>query len=167
MNVTCTQREHRLKAVTISNLNTRVKRQDAIIHIKFKMAPSKRVFSRMKIDLCFDGESVKSFYVGIPYYYAPRKEFSIRSILSLKHIAPGKHTAKVEIAGLWQLAGSADSREVTFDYYPIVKERITRAVPVIKKIEGRGIAVVTDEAKKLYKHMREYRKKELVARRDK
>ncbi len=86
--------------------------------------------------------------------------------MSLKHIAPGKHTLKVEISGLWHLARSTDSREVTFDYYPIVKERIMRVVPVIKKIEGRGIAIVTDEARKLYKQMTEYRKKELVAHRD-
>jgi len=162
------QRRHqRLKAVAITDLNAEIEKQDVVVRIRFKMASSKRVFSRIRIDLYFDGKSVKSLYAGIPYYYAQRKESSVLSIISLKHIAPGKHTLKVEVSGLWHLARSADSREVTFDYYPIVKERITRAVPVIKRIEGQGVAIVTDEAKRLYKHMREYRKRELATHRDK
>lgn len=156
-----------MRAVTITDLSAKTKKKDVVVCASFKIAPSKRVFSRIKIGLYFDGESVKSFYAGIPYYYTQKKESSIRSVLDLKHIAPGKHTLKVEISGLWHLARSPDSKEVTFDYYPIVKERITRAIPAIKKIEGQGISIVTDEAKRLYKHMREYRKKELATHRDK
>lgn len=144
-----------------------IKKRDLVIDVKFKLAPSKRVFSRMKVDLYFDGQCIKSFYVGIPYYFARKEEFPIRSVLSLKQVDSGMHTIKVEMGGLWPLAGPPDSREATFDYYPIVRVPIVKAVPTVKKIEGPAIAVVTDDVRKLYKQMRERWKKELIARREK
>lgn len=77
------------------------------------------------------------------------------------------HTVKVEVGGLWPLAGPADSKEATFDYYPIVRAPVVKAAPIVKKIEAPPIAVLTDEVKKLYKQMRERWKRELIARREK
>jgi hypothetical protein len=156
----------KLKAVTIVDLNAKVKKENLTVDLKFRLSPSKRVFSRIKVDLFFDGQSVKSFYVGIPYYFARQEEFPIRSVLSLKQIKAGTHTIKVEMAGLWPLAGPSDIKETTIKYKPVFKVSKIKYIPTVKRIEGPAIAVVTEEAKRLYQEMRERWKRELIARRE-
>lgn len=155
-----------LKHVTITKLEATVKRTNLILIAKFKLAASKRIFSRIQADLYFDEQHIKSFYVGIPYYFAGKKEFPLRSLLSLEEISAGSHTIKLEMCGLWHYATPSDLKETTIEYQPPVKTKITRKVPKVKKIDGPHIAVVTDEAKKLYREMRERWKKEVRAKRD-
>jgi len=155
-----------VKAVTITDLNTMLKRQDLILNVKFKLAPSKRVFSRIKVDLYFDEECIKSFYLGVPYYFACKEELPIRSVLSLKQVRAGKHTVKVELGGLWPLAGPSDFKEATIDWYPTVRVPLVKVIPRVKKIEAPAIAVVTSEVKGLYEEMRKRWKRELIARRE-
>jgi len=155
-----------MKEVSITDLNATVKREDLILNAKFKLAPSKRIFSRIRADLHFDGQFVKSFYLGIPYYFARQEEFPLRTLLSLERVSAGTHTIKLEMLGLWPSAGPSDIKETTMGYQPLVEVAMAGAIPTIKRIEGPGIAVVTDEAKRLYQEMRERWKRELVARRE-
>jgi len=155
-----------MKHVTITEFKAILKRTNLILNAKFKLAPSKRIFSRIQADLYFDEHHVKSFYVGIPYYFTRKMEFPLRSLLNLKKVSAGSHTIKIEMCGLWPYAGPSDFKETTIEYQPLVKARITRKIPVIKKIEGPDIAVVTDEAKKLYREMKERWKKETRATRE-
>jgi len=155
-----------IKQISISELNATVKADDLIVEAKFKLASSKRIFSRIKGDLYFNGNHVKSFYLGIPYYLARQEEFPLRSVLSLEEINAGAHTIMLELVGLWPSAGSSDSKQATFEYQPLAKAIKVREIPKIKKIEGPDIAVLTDEARKLYEQMKERWKKELVSRRE-
>jgi len=155
-----------MKEVSITDLSATVKREDLILNAKFKLAPSKRIFSRIRANLHFDGQFIKSFYLGIPYYFARQEEFPLRTILSLEKVSAGTHTIKLEISGLWPSAGPSDIKETRIEYQPIVEVPIAGAIPTIKKIEGPGIAVVTDEAKRLYQEMRERWRRELIARRE-
>jgi len=155
-----------IKQISITELNATVKVDDLIVDAKFKLTPSKRIFSRIKADLYFDEQHLKSFYLGIPYYFARQKEFPLRSVLSFEEISAGAHTIKLEMLGLWPSAGPSDVKETTIEYQPLMKALTVRAIPKIKKIEGPDIAVLTDEAKKLYQEMKERWKKELIARRE-
>jgi hypothetical protein len=143
-----------------------IRRRDLVLYVKFKLAPSKRVFSRIKVDLSFDGTLIKSYFMGIPYYFVKNEELPIRSVLSLKQVESGTHTLKVKMVGLWPL-GPSISKETSFDYYAIVRTPKTNVLPQVKKIEGPSIAVVSDEAKKLYESMKKTRRRELMASRDK
>jgi len=155
-----------MKEVSIIALNAVVKREDLILNAKFSLAPSKRIFSRIRADLHFDGQFMKSFYLGIPYYFVRQEEFPLRTLLSLENVNAGTHTVKLEMSGLWPSASSSDIKEITFDYQPPAEVPMAGAIPVIKRIEGPGVAVVTDEARRLYQEMRERWKRELVARRE-
>jgi hypothetical protein len=155
-----------LKSVSISDLNAVVKNDDLVITAKFKLAPSKRIFSRIKADLYFDGKLVKSFYLGIPYYFAQCNEFPLKAILSLEEINSGSHTVELKMLGLWPYAGPPDCKEAVFEYQPLYTAIKIRGIPKIKTIEGPAIAVLTSESKKLYEEMRERWKKELIARRE-
>jgi hypothetical protein len=42
-----------------------------------------------------------------------------------------------------------------------------KEVPIIKKIEGEGIAIVSESEKHIYQEMQETRKKELASEREK
>jgi len=155
-----------IKNVIITEFDATVKRDNLILNVRFELAPSKRIFSRIKADLYFDGQHIKSFYVGIPYYFARQREFPLRSLLSLEEVSAGSHTIKIEMCGLWPYAGPSDFKETIIEYQPLVKRQITRKIPIIQKIEGPDIAVVTDEAKKLYREMKERWKKEIRATRE-
>jgi len=155
-----------MKEVSITALNAAVKREDLILNAQFRLAPSKRIFSRIRANLHFDGQFMKSFYLGIPYYFARQEEFPLRTLLSLENVSAGTHTVKLEMSGLWPSASPSDIKEITFDYQPPDEAPIAGAIPIIKRIEGPSIAVVTDEAKRLYQEMRERWKRELIARRE-
>jgi hypothetical protein len=155
-----------MKEVSITDLNAAVKREDLILNAKFKLAPSKRIFSRIRANLGFDDQLIKSFYLGIPYYYASQEEHPLRTLLSLENVNAGTHIIKLELSGLWPTAGPSDTKEITFEYQPLVEMRITGAIPTLKKIEGPCVAVETDEARRLYEKMRQRWKRELIARRE-
>ena len=155
-----------MKSVNIIDLNAVVKNDELIITARFKLAPSKRIFSRIKADLYFDGKLVKSFYLGIPYYFTRYNEFPLKAILSLEEINPGSHTVELKMLGLWPYAGPSDCKEAVFEYQPLATAIKIREIPKIKTIEGPAIAVLTSESKKLYEEMRERWKKELIARRE-
>ena len=156
----------KFKEVTITELNGTIKGDDLILEAKFRLSPSKRLFSRMKGDFYFDGQRIKSFYLGIPYYLARQEEFPLRSVFNFEEINAGAHTIKLEMSGLWPSAGPSDAKETTIEYEPLVKAVKIRAVPEIKLIEGPDIAVLTDEARKLYQEMKQRWKRELIARRE-
>lgn len=155
-----------LKSVEIIELNTNVKTDDLIISAKFKLVPSKRIFSRIKADLYFDGKLVKSFYLGIPYYFTRYEDFPLKAILNLEEINPGSHTIELKMAGLWPYAGPSDCKEAIFEYQPLATAIKVREIPKIKKIEGPDVAVLTSESKKLYEEMKERWKKEVISRRE-
>lgn len=156
----------KFKEVTITELNGTIKGDDLILEAKFRLSPSKRLFSRIKGDFYFDGEHMKSFYLGIPYYLTRQEEFPLRSVFNFEEIKAGVHTIKLEMSGLWPSAGASDAKETTIEYKPLVKAVRIRSVPEIKLIEGSGIAVLTDEARKVYHDMKERWKREMMARRE-
>jgi len=156
----------KFKEVAITELNGTIKRDDLILEAKFRLSPSKRLFSRIKGDFYFDGQHIKSFFLGIPYYLAHQEEFPLRSVFSFEDINVGAHTVKLEMSGLWPSAGASDAKEITMEYKPLVKAVKIRAMPKIKLIEGPDIAILTDEAKKLYQEMKQRWKRELIAQRE-
>ena len=155
-----------LKDVMVTELNATIKRDDLTLEAKFRLSPSKRLFSRIKANLYFDGHCIKTFYLGIPYYLTRQEEFPLRSVFSFEDINAGSHTIKLEMTGLWPTAGASDAKETIIEYKPLVKAVRIRTVPEIKLIEGPSIAVLTDEAKKLYQDMRQRWKRELMAQRE-
>ena len=98
----------KFKEVTITELNGTIKGDDLILEAKFRLSPSKRLFSRIKGDFYFDGEHMKSFYLGIPYYLTRQEEFPLRSVFNFEEIKAGVHTIKLEMSGLWPSVGIAD-----------------------------------------------------------
>jgi hypothetical protein len=154
------------KELSITEFNTIIKKQKLTLDFKFKLAPSKRLFSRLRADLYFDGKCIKSLYVGIPYYLASKGEFPIRSILDLKQIIKGTHIVRVEISGLWSSAGPSDFREVAIEYQPVVRKSAVRAYPTFSRIEVPNTMIIADDAKLLYENLRESWKRELTTRRD-
>jgi hypothetical protein len=154
------------KQVIITKFEATVEGENLILKALFKLAPSKRVFSRMRADLRFDEHFLKSIYVGMPYYLARQQEFPLQTVLGLEDISAGKHTIRLEMLGLWPSAGPSDFMEASFEHEPLRKVFRARAIPTIKKFEGPSIGVVTDEADKLYGEMKDRWKRETKESRD-
>jgi len=155
-----------LKSLEIIDLNVVIKIEDLILNAKFKLAPSKRIFSRIRANLYFDGQLMKTFYLGIPYYLGRQENFPLRSVISLENAKSGPHTIRLEMGGLWPSAEPSEAKEIAIDYVTLEEREMATAIPIVKKIEGPGVAVVTEDAKRLYQEMRERWKKEVIAQRE-
>ena len=75
----------------------------------------------------------------------------------------------VEMYGLWEFVEKTEhaKKEITFEYTPQSKKANLKEVPIIKKIEGDGIAIVSESEKHIYTEMQETMKRELASKRDK
>ena len=57
-------------------------------------------------------------------------------------------------------------KEITFYYLPQNKKARLRKVPLLKKIEGDGIAVISGSEKEIYREIQETMKKDVISKRD-
>ena len=154
------------KTTKITDLRTKIRRHHLILHVDFRIVSPKYKFSRIKVDIYFDGKCIKSFYPVVIHHPAHKDVLPIKAIISLNHVDHGRHLVRVDLTGLGSLAGLPDSKRVAFDYHPDVKTPIVEEIPEVKKIEAPSVILITAEMKKFYQQMRERRKKELLARRE-
>ena len=148
-----------IKTVKITDLRTKISRHDLILHVDFRTISPKYKFSRIKVDIYFDGKCIKSFYPVVIHHSAHKNVLPIKSIISLTHVNYGRHVVRVDLTGLGSLAGLQDSKKVAFDYHPGVKTPIVKEIPKVKKIEVPNVIIITEDMKKFYQQMRERRKK--------
>ena len=154
------------KTIEITDLRTKIRKKDLILHVSYRIISPKQKFARIKAEIYFDGERIKSFY-PIVTQKSTREELPIRSIISLKHMNLGRHTVRADLTGLGSVAGLPDSKKTYFDYRPEVEAPTVEAVLGTGKIEKPRVIIITDDVKKFYQQMRERRKKELIAGREK
>jgi hypothetical protein len=57
-------------------------------------------------------------------------------------------------------------KEATIEYLPQKRESRLKKVPIVKRIEGEGIAVVSDSEKDIYQEIENTMKKDLNSKRD-
>ena len=105
---------------------------------------------------------------NILHSFDSTNEFKLKATLSLRALPSGTYPVKVEI---YELMSSQEKRgyaekEVKVEYTPQTKKAKLREIPIVKKIEGEGIAIVSDIEKHIFKEMQEIVKKELTSKRE-
>jgi hypothetical protein len=156
------------RQIMITEIGTVTKEDELILKVDFKLLPSKKAFSKIKLDLHFDKQKLNAFYVSIPQGPLARNDFELTPVLDMKGISAGSHTIKIEMYEIWpsgeKLAYA--SKEAAVEYVPLRREDRLIKIPIVKSVAGADLAVVSDAEKDIYREMEENRKKELISRRD-
>ena len=156
------------KSIIITEIDTLTKEDELELKVSFTLIPSKNSFSKVKLDLWFDNQQIKSFSIMIPQSPLAKDEFELTPVLDMKGIPAGQHRIKVEMYELW----SSDEKllqtfkEVTVDYVPITRESRLIKVPSVKSVTGNDLAVISESEKDLYRDIEKTTKKEQFSKRD-
>ena len=157
-----------IKRIIITEIDTLTKEDELELKVSFTLVPSKNSFSKVKLDLWFDNQQIKSFSIMIPQSPLAKDEFELTPVLDMKGIPAGQHNIKVEMYELWSSGEKLlqTFKEVTVDYVPITRESRLVKVPSVKSVVGTDLAVVSESEKDLYRDIEKTTKKEQFSKRD-
>ena len=156
------------KKIVITEIDTVTIEDELVLKVGFRLIPSKTAFSKIKSDLFFNEQKLKSFSITIPQSPLAADDFELTPVLDMKGINAGSYTIRVEMYELWSSGEklSCTSKEVTVEYVPQTRESRLIRIPIVKRFEGVDLAVVSESDKSIYHEIEETMKKELVSKRD-
>ena len=157
------------RQIIITKLGSTLVWEDLFLEVEFKLVPNKNAFSKIKANLLFDQRVTKSFFFDILQSFGSTKEFSLKTTLDLKGLPSGVHSIKVEIYELWSFPEKHNrtEKEITIEYTPQTKKASLRKVPIVTKVQGDDLAVVSDSERRIYEEIQETVKKEVDSKRKK
>jgi hypothetical protein len=157
-----------VKRIIITQIDTLTKEDELELKISFTLVPSKDSFSKVKLDLWFDNQRIKSFSIMIPQSPLAKNEFELTPVLDMKGIPAGNHSIKLEMYELWSSGEKLlqTFKEVTVDYVPLTRESRLVKVPSVKSVVGADLAVVSESEQDLYRDIEKTTKKEQLSKRD-
>jgi hypothetical protein len=156
------------KQIIITKIGSVIEENELTLDVEFKLAPDKNAFSKIKSDLWFDEKRTKSVLFDILHSFGTTDEFTLKAVVDLNGMEPGPHAVKVE---MYELSSSGQMcaytlKEATIEYLPQKRESRLKKVPIVKRIEGEGIAVVSDSEKDIYREIEDTMKKDVISKRD-
>jgi hypothetical protein len=157
-----------VKRIIITQIDTLTKEDELELKVSFTLVPSKDSFSKVKLDLWFDNQRIKSFSIMIPQSPLAKNEFELTPVLDMKGIPAGNHSIKLEMYELWSSGEKLlqTFKEVTVDYVPLTRESRLVKVPSVKSVVGADLAVVSESEQDLYRDIEKTTKKEQLSKRD-
>lgn len=158
----------RKKQIMITEIDIGAGEDELRLKVAFRLMPSKSAFSRLKAELFFNSQALKTLNLRVLQGALASDESEFRSVFDMKGIGAGVHVIKVEICEVWDSREKfgCNSREVAFDYVPVTREDRLIKIPIVKSVSGANLAVMSDSARDIYRDIREAEKKELYSKRD-
>ena len=155
------------KLIVITEIGFVTKEDELALRIEFGLFPSKKLFSKMRADLFFDGQKLRSVSIMIPQSPLARDDFELTSVFDMKGITAGSHIIGVEMFELWDSGEkfTCASKEVRIEYVPLRREDRLIKVPTVKSVAGKDLVVVSESEKNIYREIDENIRKEAVSKR--
>jgi hypothetical protein len=156
------------KRIIITEIDTLTKEDELELKVGFTLVPTKYSFSKVKLDLFFDNQLIKSFSIIIPQSPLAKDEFELKPVLDMKGIPPGNHSIKMEMYELWSSGEKLlqTSKEVTVNYVPLTHKSRLVKVPSVRSFVGTDLTVASESEKDLYRDIEKTTKKEQLSKRD-
>ena len=145
-----------------------VKEEELDLKVAFKLLPSKQAFSKVVLDLYFEGKMINSVNISLPQSPLLTDEFELTPVLDMSGVAAGTYALKAELYQPWASTQkiASTSKEMVIKYFPIAKEDRYIRIPFVKKIAGTNIHAVSKEQQNIYLEIKESIKKESASKRD-
>jgi hypothetical protein len=156
------------KQIVITEIGFMTKENELALRIEFGLFPSKKFFSKMRADLFFDGQNLRSVSIMIPQSPLARDDFKLTPVLDMKGITAGSHVIRVVMFELWDSGEkfTCASKEVRIEYVPLRREDKLIKVSTVKSVAGKELVVVSESEKDIYREIDENIRKEAVSKRD-
>ena len=156
------------RKVVIEELSAKAKEDALALEIGFRLLPSKKVFSKVTLNLYFEEHLLYSAGMKIPKSPLLGDDFALTPVLDMKGIAAGSYKIKVEMYQPWATTEriAYASKELTVDYVPVKKEDRYIKVPFVKSVVGANVELVSKDEKELYREISESIKREIESKRD-
>ena len=156
------------KQIVITEIGFVTKENELALRIEFGLFPSKKFFSKMRADLFFDGQKLRSVSIMIPQSPLARDDFKLNPVLDMKGITAGSHVIRVEMFELWDSGEkfTCASQEIRIEYVPLRREDKLIKVPTVNSVAGKDLVVVSESEKDIYREIDENIRKEAVSKRD-
>jgi hypothetical protein len=112
------------KQIAIRAIGFVTKEDELALRIEFSLFPAKKLFSKIKADMFFDRQKLRSVSIVIPQSPLARNDFELTPVLDMKGITAGSHVIKVEMYELWDSREkfTCASKEVKIEYVPLRRE---------------------------------------------
>ena len=138
------------KQIVITESEAITKEDELTLKVAFKLFPSKAAFSKIKSDLWFENQLIKSALVRIPQGPMNGEAFELTPILNMKGIATGTYSIRFEMYELWSDGEklSFTSKEMFVEYIPKTRASRLIKIPIVKSFGGADLAVVSESDKK-------------------
>ncbi len=156
------------KQITIIELARIVREDELVLKVGFRLLPSKISFSKVWLELFFEGQKLSSVCISIPQGPLATDEFELTPVLDMRGIGAGSYAVRVEMFERWasgEVLTSA-SKEVRLEYVPVSRQERLIKIPTVKNVAGATVTVVLDDEKDIYRDMEQDMKKELSSKRD-
>jgi hypothetical protein len=156
------------KQIAIRAIGFVTKEDELALRIEFSLFPAKKLFSKIKADMFFDRQKLRSVSIIIPQSPLARNDFELTPVLDMKGITAGSHVIKVEMYELWDSREkfTCASKEVKIEYVPLRREDKLIKLPTVKSIAGSDLVFVSESEKDIYREIDENIKKEAISKRD-
>ncbi len=156
------------KQIQVTAVDAYNQEDELVLKIGFKLCPSRTAFSRVTVDLYFDGEKAESLRLKILQGPLATDTSEISSVLAMTGIGEGQHTVRVEMYELWSSEEklTATVKEVSVNYLPVRREDRLIRVPIVKRSAGTDLAIASDSENRILRELEEEMRKAEVGRRD-
>jgi hypothetical protein len=156
------------KQIELTEISSSIREDELVLKIGFKLRPSRTAFLRVIADLYFDEEKIDSVRLRVLQGQLAADDLEFSSVLDMTGIGEGEHLLRVDMFELWSLDEKLTciSKEVTIHYVPLKREDRRVRVPIIRRVAGADLEIVTDSEKNIYREIEENMKEEEISRRD-
>ncbi len=159
---------HNNKQIVITEIANETKEDDLELKVIFRLIPSKTAFSKVFVELYFDGQKLRCCAIRIPQGPLSADDLEFPFALDMKGIIAGQHVIRAEMYELWDSGEklTCAAKEVTIDYVPVRRQDRYIKIPIVKKLAGENVEVVSEPERDVYREIEKDQKEEFMSKRD-
>lgn len=156
------------KAIVINKISDTTKEDELELKVEFSLLPSKKLFSKINLDLFFQEHLLNSTTIGIPQSTLLNDTSEFPLVLDMRGIVAGEYLFRVEMYEPWSSGEKLNftSKEISVQYLPKTREERLVKIPTVKSVAGSDLAVVSSSAKNIFREIDQDQKQESISKRD-
>jgi len=156
------------KAIVINKISDTTKEDELALEVEFSLLPSKKLFSKINLDLFFQEHLLNSTTISIPQSTLLNDTSEFPLILDMRGIVAGAYLFRVEMYEPWSSSEKLNftAKEISVQYVPKTREDRLVKIPTVKSVAGSDLAVVSSLAKNIFREIEQDQKQDAISKRD-
>lgn len=137
------------KQIEITEIKTITREDDLLLKVGFRLLSSKTAFSKVTSELFFNEQKISTLRLRILQGPLGTDGSEFSSVLSMIWITEGQHCLKVEMHEIVfsEEKIASTSKQILIKYTPLRKEDQVVKLPIIRRVAGAELAVISNREK--------------------